>query len=302
MGFFLGGARFYPRGGWLSSEAAAGSLVRRAAEELFCRPMIRPVVPEGVSPALYHVCVGAAVLVIGISKAGFGGGLGVLAVPLMAAVMPPSRMLGILLPVLIAADILSNLHYIKAYEGRILRPLLAGAVGGVLLGSAAFWLLQKAEPAQFQRWLKILIGAICLAFVGLQAYGLTGRRVPTLPSRPASSVGVGGVAGFVSTLSHSSGPIVTLYLLQEKVERRRLVGTLVLFYLLLNVAKIPTYVVLGNINAGTLRDSVWLIPLIPAGTLAGAWLHRRIAEKPFLAILYSFAAITAGHMIWSALR
>jgi len=264
--------------------------------------MIWPRIPEGVSPALYYLCVGAAVVVIGISKSGFGGGLGVLAVPLMAAVMPPAPMLGMMLPVLIAADILSNLHYLKAYEGRFLRPLLVGAVAGVILGSVGFWLLQKAGPEHFQRWLKILIGVLCLAFVGLQAYGLTGRRVPTLPSRPASSVGVGGLAGFVSTLSHSSGPIVTLYLLQEKVEKRRLVGTLVLFYLLLNVAKVPTYLILGNITAATLRDSVWLIPLIPLGTLAGAWLHRHIAEKPFLAIMYSFAALTAGHMIWTALR
>ena len=264
--------------------------------------MIWPQIPEGVSPALYYACVGLAVVVIGISKAGFGGGLGILAVPLMAAVMPPGCMLGVMLPVLIAADILSNLHYLKAYEVRFLRPLLLGAVAGVILGSAGFWILQKADPARFQRWLKILIGVICLVFVAMQAYGLTGRRVPTLPSRPASSVGVGALAGFVSTLSHSSGPIVTLYLLQEKVEKRLLVGTLVLFYLLLNVAKVPTYLILGNINAATLRDSVWLIPLIPAGTLLGAWLHRRIPEKPFLAILYGFAALTAGHMIWTAVR
>jgi hypothetical protein len=264
--------------------------------------MIWPQIPEGVSPALYYSCVGAAVVVIGISKAGFGGGLGILAIPLMAAVMPAGHMLGVMLPVLIAADILSNLHYLKAYEVRFLRPLLVGAVAGVILGSVGFWLLQKADPARFQKWLKILIGAICLVLVAMQAYGLTGRRVPTLPSRPASSVGVGGLAGFVSTLSHSSGPIVTLYLLQEKVEKRLLVGTLVFFYLLLNVAKMPTYLVLGNINAATLRDSVWLIPLIPAGTLAGVWLHRRLPEKPFLAIMYGFAALTAAHMIWTAAR
>ncbi len=264
--------------------------------------MIWPQVPAGISPVAYYLCVGAAVVIIGISKAGFGGGLGILAVPLMAAVMPAGHMLGIMLPVLIAADILSNLHHLRAYEWRLLRPLLAGAVAGVILGSVGFWLLQKADPARFQKWLAVLIGAICLAFVGLQAYGLTGRPAPTLPSRPASSVGIGGLAGFVSTLSHSSGPIVTLYLLQEKLEKRLLVGTLVLFYLLVNVSKVPTYLVLGNISAATLRDSVWLIPLIPAGTLAGAWLNRRIPEKPFLAIMYSFAALTAGHMIYSALR
>ncbi len=262
--------------------------------------MIWPHVTEGVLPAVYYGCVGAAVVIIGISKAGFGGGMGIVAVPLMAAVMPPAHMLGMMLPVLIAADILSNLHHLRAYEWRLLRPLLAGMIAGVIAGSAGFWLLREADPARFQQWLALLIGAICLGFVALQAYGLTGRQVPTLPSHPASSVGVGGLAGFVSTLSHSAGPIVTLYLLQEKVEKRRLVGTLVLFFLLVNVSKVPTFVALGTINASTLRDSVWFIPLIPLGTLAGAWLNRRVPEKPFVAVMYVLAAVTAAHMIWTA--
>jgi uncharacterized membrane protein YfcA len=210
-------------------------------------------------------------------------------------------MLGVMLPVLIAADILSNLHHLRAYEWRLLRPLLAGAVVGVAAGSAAFWLLRQTDPVRFQRSLAVLIGAICLVFVGVQAYGLTGRRVPTLAPHPASSVGVGALAGFVSTLSHSAGPLVTLYLLQEKVEKRKLVGTLVLLFLLVNVAKVPTFVALRTINASTLRDSLWFVPLIPLGTLAGAWMHRRVPERPFVLILYAAAAATAGHMVVTAL-
>ncbi len=262
--------------------------------------MVWPRIPEGVEPAVYYVCVGAAVLLVGISKAGFGGGVGIVAVPLMASVMPPQHMLGVMLPVLIAADVLANLHYLREYEWRLMRPLLAGAVLGIAIGSAAFWYLRESQ--HFQKGLAILIGTICLAFVGIQAWGLTGRKVPTLPSSPASSVGVGSLAGFVSTLSHSAGPIVTLYLLQEKIEKRRLVGTLLLTFLLVNVLKVPTFLALGAINAATLRDSVWLAPLLPAGTFLGAWMNRRIPERPFAAVLYVAAAATAGHMIFAALR
>jgi len=264
--------------------------------------MVWPEVPAGVLPSVYYLCVGASVLLVGISKAGFGGGLGVVAVPLMGAVMPPQHMLGVMLPILIVADILSNLHHLRAYEWRLLRPLLAGAVAGVVLGSAAFWLLRRSDPARFQRSLSILIGAICLVFVAVQAYGLTGRRVPTLPPHPASSAGVGALAGFVSTLSHAAGPLVTLYLLQEKVEKRRLVGTLVFFFLFVNVAKVPTFVALKTINGSTLRDSVWVLPLIPLGTFAGAWLNRRVPERPFVLILYAAAVVTAGSMIVKAVR
>jgi hypothetical protein len=264
--------------------------------------MIWPHIEPDVTPWVYYVCVAAAVLITGISKSGFGGGIGIVAIPIMASVMPARHMLGVQLPLLIAADALSNLHHLRNYEWRILKPLVWGALVGVLLGSYVFWLLRHSDPARLQRGLSLLIGGVCLVFVAIQVLGLLGRRVPTLPSHPASSLAVGTTAGFVSTLSHGAGPLVTLYLLQEKLVRQFLVGTQVFYFLLVNSAKVPTFVYFDYINRNTLRDSIWFIPLIPMGTLAGAWMNKRIPEKPFAAILYVAAAVTAGQMIWKSLR
>ena len=263
--------------------------------------MIWPEIPGGIVPWVYYTCVAAAVLIVGMSKAGFGGAAGIAAIPVMGAVMPPYHMLGVMLPLLIAADILSNLHHLKNYEWRFLRPLLAGAAVGVAMGSLGFWMLKDSHPEAFQGGLAILIGAICLLFVGLQLWGLSGRRVPEIPRTTPCSVGIGLVSGIVSTVSHSAGPIATLYLLPEKMDKGRLVGTLLLMFLLVNVSKIPTFVALGTINGQTLWDSLWFIPLIPVGTLLGAWLHKRVPEKPFVAIMYVTAAVTAAYMIWKSL-
>jgi uncharacterized membrane protein YfcA len=264
--------------------------------------VIWPEIPAGTSPTTYFVCVGLAVLVIGLSKAGFGGGIGILAMPLTAAAMPgnPTRMLGILLPLLILADVLSNLHYLKAWETRLLKPMLIGAAAGIALGSLGVWYFQRVDPSGFKRTLSLLIGGICLLFVLIQLPGLWGRPARSLPPGRGSSLAVGGLAGFVSTMSHGAGPIVTLYLLREKLEKRILVGTLVFFFLVVNVAKVPTYVAVGWIHAGTLRDGLWTLPLLPLGTMAGAWLHKRVPEKPFIVILYVATAATAAHMVWSA--
>ncbi|HLY08347.1 MAG TPA: sulfite exporter TauE/SafE family protein [Planctomycetota bacterium] len=261
-----------------------------------------PQIPEGVTPWVYYGCVGAAVLITGISKAGFGGGIGIVAIPIMSLVMGPRQMLGVQLPLLIACDALSNLHHLRNRDWRILKPLIGGAFIGVILGTLVFWRLQTSDPVRVQHALSLLIGLVCLLFVGIQAWGLTGRTVPTLPTHPASSVAVGTTAGFVSTLSHGAGPLVTLYLLQERLPRQILVGTQVFYFLLVNTSKVPTYLAFGYINRSTLLDSVWFIPLIPVGTLAGAWMNKRVPEKPFAAILYVMAAVTAAHMIWSALR
>ena len=261
-----------------------------------------PEIPAGVEPWVYYVCVGAAVLITGISKAGFGGGIGIVAIPLMGSVMPARHMLGIQLPLLVAADALSNLHHLKNYDWKILRPLVGGAAVGVVSGSLLLWALQNTDRTRLDKGLALLIGVICLVFVVVQAMVMTGRRVPTLPSHPASSLAVGTTAGFVSTLSHGAGPLVTLYLLQAKLSRQILVGTQVFYFLLVNSAKVPAYAALGIINRSTLLDSIWFLPLIPLGTLAGAWMNKRVPEKPFAAILYVAAVVTAGNMIWSALK
>src|SRR5690348_6406373 len=77
---------------------------RRGAARLSLLPLI----PQGVSPSQYYLCVGAAVLIMGVSKAGFGGGVGILSIPLMAIGMGAdgtTQMMGVMLPVLIACDV-----------------------------------------------------------------------------------------------------------------------------------------------------------------------------------------------------
>ena len=267
-----------------------------------------PHIPLGIEPWHYYTLVGAAVLITGISKAGFGGGVGILAVPLMAKAMGAEHMLGVMLPLLIACDIFSNLHYIGERDWRPLRPLLIGAVCGIGAGTGILFWFTKMPPAQFTLVMNVMIGSICLAVVLMQVYRLTGREMPTLPAHPLSAVTVGAVAGAVSTLNHSAGPIVMIYLLQERLPKRKLVGTMLMYFLIGNLLKLPTYLTLPMadgrplINTDTLRDSIWFIPLIPVGTLLGAWMNKRIAEKPFVVTMYVLAAVAAGDMLWKALR
>jgi uncharacterized membrane protein YfcA len=161
--------------------------------------------------------------------------------------------------------------------------------------------MSHADPTTFNRRLSLTIGLICLFFVAAQCWRMIGRTLPTLPPTPGSGVAVGAVAGTVSTISHSAGPIVTLYLLQERVEKRRLVGTMLLYTLLINSVKLVSYFVIGTVTLRTVRESLWMIPFLPIGTLAGVWMNRKLPEKPFMAIMYIAAAATAGQMIYKSL-
>ncbi|MCX5661181.1 MAG: TSUP family transporter, partial [Planctomycetota bacterium] len=188
-----------------------------------------------------------------------------------------------------------------------LRPLLAGLTMGVVVGTGILYAMSGKPPAEFNQIMNGVVGGICLVVVLMQAYRLTGREIPTLPPHPASAVGVGLLAGAVSTINHGAGPIVTVYLLQEKLEKRLMVGTLLFYFLIGNAIKVPTYLLLpfppdGKplINWETLHNSIWFIPLIPVGTVLGAWMHHKVPEKPFAAIMYIAAAASAAQLLFKA--
>lgn len=263
--------------------------------------MLLPAIPPQIAPWVYYLCMGAAVLILGISKAGFGGGTGILAIPLMSLVVGPAGMLGMMVPLLIACDIFANFHYIGEYDWSKLGGLLIGALIGVGAGTVILFVLRGMPPEEFARIMNLLVGAICLGVVGMQSWQLTGRSIPTLASHPLSAGAVGLTAGTVSTVNNSAGPILTIYLLHEKLPKRIMVGSLLLYTLIINAAKVPTYVALGLINWHTLYDSIWFIPLIPAGTIVGAWLNKRVCEKPFAAILYIAAGAAAAVMVYKAI-
>lgn len=265
-----------------------------------------PEMPPGQSLAFYVFCLSAAVLIMSMAKGGFGGGVGVLAVPLFAAALPPGKALGMLLPLLIVADCFSNLHHVKHRSPPHVRWLVTGALMGVVLGTIVFLALrhgasQGEASARLNRTLNLLVGGVCVVIVAVQVWRLFGGSLPHMPGTPTAGRLAGGVAGFVSTLTHGAGPIVSIYLLECKLDKRRLVGTAAMYFLLINLAKVPTFIAIGFITRETLFQSLWVLPLIPLGTLLGYWLHHHVAEKPFAVIMYLGAAAAAGNMIYKGL-
>ncbi len=244
------------------------------------------------------LCIGLAVVLIGIAKAGFGGGIGIICVPLMIVAMPAQRALGVMLPVLIFADILSLLHHRGRQSKSHVRWLVTGVAFGIIL--ATFVLIAFQKSHSMEMLLNLTIGSICLVFVLIQCYRLLGGAVPRIPPTAPAGRTVGVLAGFTSTLTHAAGPIISIYLLELRMDKQRLVGTSVYYFFFGNLLKLPTYLALSLIDWNTAAESLWCLPLVPVGTLLGVWMHKRVPEKPFAAIIYLGAAAAAGWMIYKA--
>lgn len=256
-------------------------------------------IPPTTSTPVALIAMAFGVLIIGIAKSGFGGGIGILAVPLLALALNPANAVGVLLPILMVADVVAIFQHRLYRSWHHLRWTFAGAAVGVAIGTAVLWLFQSST--MLTTLLNLTVGSVCVLLVAVQLYRMLGGKLPAVPDTAAAGITAGGTAGVVSTLAHSAGPVMTIYLLEHKLEKRVLVGTLVIFFFVLNVAKVPSYIGLGLTNLQTFKASLVMMPLVPVGSLLGLWLHRVIAERPFTLIMYGGAAAAGLRMIWKAL-
>lgn len=234
---------------------------------------------------------------VGLSKAGFGAGVGILAVPLMTLAIGPEGMLGVLLPVLIVGDVLSLVHYVRAYERRNLAMLVPGCAAGVVAGAVVLqWFRGLPNGAGL---LGGAIGLLCICFVGLQAALLFRRagaesRRDAEPYRPAFRHGllVGAAAGLTSTLSHAAGPIIVMFLMPQRLGQRAYVGTMLVYFLFGNLMKLGPFVWNGLVTVDTLGYLLYLAPAVLAGTFLGVWLNRRIPARTFSLVVYFIVFVT----------
>ena len=246
----------------------------------------------------YVTALGLAAIILGMAKSGFGGGIGILAVPLTANVLPADQAIGVLLPMLIVGDVFASYAHRKHVDWPVARPMLLGAVLGIGIGTGVLLLLTDNATLTFA--LNLTVGGICLLMVAVQAWRLAGFNLPRVPANKTSGVSIGSVAGVASTLAHSAGPIGAIYLLEIKLPKRAFVATTAWFFFLVNLLKLPTYLALALITPSTLVQSAWGMLFIPVGTVLGLWAHSRIPEKPFTILIYATAALAAARMIWTA--
>jgi uncharacterized membrane protein YfcA len=230
-------------------------------------------------PWFYAAAV-PAVLLFGISKGGFGGGMGIVAVPLMALVVSPLQAAAILLPILCAMDLVAVWKFRGRWVWPELRVMLPASLAGILVGSLLFQFMSTAV-------VRLIVGVVAITFTLHFWVSQRGAPVGGLPDFPRA-VGLlgGGLAGFTSFVAHAGGPPFSMYLLRRPLDRFEFAATSVLFFAVVNYVKLAPYAWLGQFDATNLLTSAALIALAPAGVLIGVRLHSRISDRSFFAVIY----------------
>ena len=140
-------------------------------------------------PFFYLVAI-PAVLIAGVSKSGFGGGLGVMAVPLMALALSPQAAAAIMLPILCLMDIANVWAYQKNWDRRNMMILIPAALLGILVGTLSFsylneyavklipyWYLGQFGGANFGTALVLVPVALFGTWLGLWAHDKVNEKL-----------------------------------------------------------------------------------------------------------------------------
>jgi len=226
-------------------------------------------------------------LCIGLSKSGLAG-TATLNVVLMAQIFGAKPSVGLVLPLLIVADLLGFLINRKGGSWRQIVPMMPPAIAGVIVG----WLLLDRIDNAVAR---VVIGWIIL---GLLAFNFVLRKrreqFLALTEHRGFAQGMGFLAGTVTMIANAAGPVMTVFLLSQRLEKREHLGVFCRFFLFINLFKLPFSNSVGIISGPSLLTNLVLLPGVFLGIYLGWQILKRIPQNAFentLAILTAFAAI-----------
>ncbi len=249
--------------------------------------------PLLTDPWFYAVAI-PAVILVGLSKGGFAGGVGFAGVPLMALVISPVQAAAILLPILCVMDVAALWTWRGVFDRKVLTDMLPGSIVGIGLG----WLLAASVTVAM---IRLVVGLVALIFAGRRIYlsFRHGGGYTTKPNRIAAGFW-GAIAGFTSFVAHVGGPPFQVYTLPLRLDPKVLSGTTAIFFAITNAIKLIPYFALGQFDTTNLAASAVLMPLAPLSTLAGAWLVRRMKPEVFYPLTYATVGLIGVKLVYDA--
>lgn len=235
------------------------------------------------------VSVGAGAFLIGLSKGGLGGGLGPLITILIALFVPPSRAIGILLPLLMAGDVFAVWAHRRTWSRALIVRLLPAAAVGVAIASVFLGSVSE-------RGLEIFLGVFSIVFV---LYRVAEQRVRAFDLRPGTGAGIvaGFTSGVTSTVAHAGGPPVVVYLLASRTPPVTYVATTAVFFAIVNWLKVPGYMAAGLLDASLIARLAPLALLTIPGVFVGRMLVERVSRALFDRLVVGLLLVGAVYLL-----
>jgi len=213
-------------------------------------------------------------MLIGMSKTGLSGA-GLLVVPVFAGIFGGKPSAGLVLPMLIVADIFAVKYYNRHAEWKFVLKLLPWAFAGILI---AFFTGNRVNDNQFQ----ILIAIIVVTGIALMFIQDLFRKKMNIPDYWWFAALLGLSGGFATMIGNAAGPILSLYLLSMRLPKNIYIGTGAWFFFIINLSKVPLHIFFWKtITLESLSFNLLMVIPIIAGAISGVYLVRLFPEKAY---------------------
>lgn len=232
---------------------------------------------------LQWCAIGLAVFLLGLAKSGIKG-IGIIIVVILAFVFGEKESTGILLPMLICADILAVIYYNRHAQWKYIFKLLPMMIVGVLVG---VWLGHDISEIIFRRLMAIIIvGSVILMFFSER------RKSVAVPQSKLFSWITGFLAGFTTMIGNLAGPVSNIYFLAMRFPKNEFIGTAAWLFFIINVFKLPFHIfVWKTVTVNTLVLNSVMLPLVLLGFFAGISIVKLISNLNYRRFILIATAI-----------
>lgn len=214
-------------------------------------------------------------LVTGMAKAGLSG-IGIAIVPALALIFGAKESTGVLLPMLITADIMAVVYYRSHAVWRHILRILPWVALGILIAVITGKMINEN---QFRI---VLLSVVWIMLILMVLNDLRKKKGGEIPENQifASSMGLAG--GFATMIGNSAGPVFTLYFLAMRLTKNEFIGTGAWLYLIMNTSKLPLHIFIWKtISVNSIILNLVAIPVIALGIFAGIYIVKLFPEKVY---------------------
>lgn len=229
-------------------------------------------------------------VLIGINKTGIPG-LGPLPVVMLALTFPVAKSTGIQLIMLCMADLMAVSYYRKKANWSIILKLIPFALCGIALGSFVMRFFDDNS-------LRLAIGIIILAMVGLNFIRRKYLKAGMIPSHWSVSLLIGLAAGFSTQVANAAGPVMAIYLLAMQLPKEEYLGTGAWYFMILNFLKLPVFIWEGRIVPESFYIDLCMLPAIVIGAVLGVFIAKKISQQSFEIVVQILIVISATKLLF----
>ncbi len=222
----------------------------------------------------------------GMAKVAFGIGAGVFLTPILALVLPSKVAVALMAPMMVITDFVALRHHWGKWSRHHVLVLLPTALVGIVLGT----LFLAWAPAPLVRK---AIGLMAVLFVTLQ---ILRWRAPDAGASthlpPWAGWIIGLVAGIASSIAHSGGVVMSIYLLSVGLTKEVFVASVVGSFTITDLLKLSLYWQVGVLTLPILLAGMALTPVMMLGGRMGIVVSRRLSVRQFTAALTVLVGIS----------